>query len=54
MRYVKQFVKQTNINVLLKQSKLEADESIDIINEWNLTIEGKIEQGDAEIDRLEH
>ena len=33
--------------------KIEADESIDI-KKGNLKIEGKIEQGDGEIDRLEH
>ena len=37
MRYVKQFMKRTNIDVLLKQ----------------LDLRQKIEQGDAEIDRLE-
>ena len=52
---LRETVRETNEHKRAVEAvKIEADESIDIINEWNLTIEGKIEQGDAEIDRLEH
>ena len=52
---LRETVRETNEHKRAVEAvKIEADESIDIINEWNLKIEGKIEQGDAEIDRLEH
>ena len=52
---LRETVRETNEHKRAVEAvKIGADESIDIINEWNLKIEGKIEQGDAEIDRLEH
>ena len=52
---LRETVRETNEHKRAVEAvKIEADESIDIINEWNLTIEGKIEQGDEEIGRLEH
>ena len=51
---LRETVRETNEHKRAVEAvKIEADESIDIINEWNLTIEGKIEQGDAEIDPIE-
>jgi hypothetical protein len=50
---MKQFMKQTEIKCAVEAAKIEADEIIDKINEWNLEIEVKIEQGNAEINRLE-
>jgi uncharacterized protein YaaR (DUF327 family) len=47
-------VHETNRNKMcFEAAKIEADEIIDKINEWNLEIEVKIEQGNAEINRLE-
>jgi hypothetical protein len=37
----------------VEAAKIWAEESAENINEWNLAIEGQIEQGDVEINRLE-
>ena len=51
---LRETVRETNEHKrVVEAEKIEADESIEKINEWNLGIEVKIEQGDGEIKRLE-
>jgi hypothetical protein len=47
-------VRQTNEQKCAAETaKIEADKGSDKIDEWNLAIKAKIEQGDTEINRLE-
>jgi hypothetical protein len=51
---LRETVRETNeLKRAVEAEKIEAYESIEKISEWNLEIEVKIEQGDAEIKRLE-
>ncbi|XP_028408717.1 uncharacterized protein LOC114531281 [Dendronephthya gigantea] len=51
---LRETVRETNEHKrAVEAEKIEADGNIEDINDWNLQIEVKIEQGDAEIKRLE-